>query len=74
MYLFLNRKSHSHALFFRIMPLAWEARLTQKEAAAFKTLYGEVTLSERSHMQLFRLILKSRAAGTVSSYVASINR
>ena len=56
------------------MPLAWEARLTQKEAATFKTLYGEVTLTEKAHLQMFRLILKSKAAGTVSSYVASINR
>ena len=56
------------------MPLAWEARLTKKESAAFKTLYGEAALSEKTSVQLFRLILGSRAAGTVSSYTASINR
>ena len=56
------------------MPLAWEARLSPKEAAAFKTLYGEAALTERNHAQLFRLILNSRAAGTVTSYIASINR
>ena len=56
------------------MPLAWEARLSPKEAAAFKTLYGEAALTEKNHVQLFRLILKSRAAGTVTSYIASINR
>ena len=54
------------------MPL--EARLSPKEAAAFKTLYGEAALTERNHAQLFRLILNSRAAGTVTSYIASINR
>ena len=32
------------------MPLAWEAGLTQQEVAAFKTLYGEVALTERTHM------------------------
>ena len=56
------------------MPLAWEARLTQKESANFKTLYGEAALSEKIHVQLFRLILASKAPGTVSSYIASINR
>ena len=55
-------------------PLAWEARLSPKEAASFKTLYGEAALTEKNHVQLFRLILNSRAAGTVTSYIASINR
>ena len=56
------------------MPLAWEARLTPKETEAFKTLYGEAQLNERLNNQMFRLVMESRAAGTVSSYIASINR
>lgn len=56
------------------MPLAWQARLTPKEVAMFKTLYGEVRLSESYHAQLFKLVIGSRAAGTVSAYTASINR
>ena len=38
------------------MRLAWEARLSPKEAASFKTLYREAALAEKNHVQLFRLI------------------
>ena len=50
------------------------APLTKKESTIFKTLYGEAELSERIHAQLFKLILASKASGTLSSYIASINR
>ena len=56
------------------MPLAWEARLTPKEVSIFKTLYGEARINERIHAQLFRLILGSKATGTITAYVASINQ
>ena len=61
-------------VFFTEMPLAWQARLSPKEIATFKTLYGEARLSESLHIQLFRLVIASRAPGTVSAYIASINR
>ena len=38
------------------MRLAWEARLSPKEAASFKTLYREAALTEKNRVQLFRLI------------------
>ena len=56
------------------MPLAWEARLTPKEVSIFKNLYGEARINEKIHAQLFRLILGSKATGTITAYVASINR
>ena len=56
------------------MPQAWEARLEPREVSAFKTLYGEARLSEKTHTGLFRLILQSKAKGTVTGYIASMNR
>ena len=56
------------------MPQAWEARLDPKEIAAFRTLYGDARISEKIYADLFRLMLQSKAKGTISCYIASINR
>ena len=47
------------------MPQAWEARLDPKEIAAFRTLYGDARISEKIYADLFRLMLQSKAKGTI---------
>ena len=56
------------------MPLAWEAKLSPSEATTFKTLYGKAKLTEGFQAAMFKLVMASKAPGTISSYKASINR
>lgn len=56
------------------MPQAWEAILTQSERRAFKTLYGEVRVREEIYVKMFKLILSSKAPGTISGYCAAIEK
>ena len=47
------------------MPQAWQAKLTPKELKIFETLYEEVRIESGLHRAMFRLMMNSKAPGTV---------
>ena len=56
------------------MPQAWEASLTAKERQAFKIIYGEARIREKTYGKMIKLILTSKAPGTISGYSAAIDK
>ena len=56
------------------MPQAWEASLTPKERQVFKIIYGEARVREKIYGKMIKLILTSKAPGTISGYAASIDK
>ena len=56
------------------MPQAWEAGLTYKERQAFEIIYGEARVREKIYGRMIKLILTSKAPGTISSYAAAIDK
>ena len=47
------------------MPQAWQAKLTPKELKVFETLYEDALIEDGLHRAMFRLMMSSKAPGTV---------
>ena len=47
------------------MPQAWQAKLTPKELKIFETLYKDARIEDGLHRAMFRLMMNSKAPGTV---------
>ena len=56
------------------MPLAWEAELTAKERKQFETIYGDARTHEEIYGRMSKLVLASKAPGTISGYTAAIDK
>ena len=51
---------------FRVkMPQAWQAKLTPKELKIFETLYEDAMIENGLYHAMFRLMMNSKAQGTV---------
>ena len=51
------------------MPQAWQAKLTPKELKTFETLYEDALIEDGLHRAMFRLMMSSKAPGTVITYI-----
>ena len=51
------------------MPQAWQAKLTPKELKIFETLYEDALIEDGLHRAMFRLMMSSKAPGTVIIYI-----
>ena len=51
------------------MPQAWQAKLTPKELKTFETLYEDALIEDGLHRAMFRLMMSSKAPGTVIIYI-----
>ena len=47
------------------MPQAWQAKLTPKELKIFETLYEDARIEDGLYRAMFRLMMSSKAPGTV---------
>ena len=47
------------------MPQAWQAKLLPKELKIFETLYEDARIENRLYRAMFRLLMNSKAQGTV---------
>ena len=47
------------------MPQAWQAKLTPKELKIFETLYEDAMIENGLYHAMFRLMMNSKAQGTV---------
>ena len=56
------------------MPLAWEAGLTNSERRAFSAIYGEARVQEGIYNKMLRLVLSSKAPGTITGYVSAVEK
>ena len=52
------------------MPQAWQAKLTPKELKTFETLYEDALIEDGLHRTMFRLMMSSKAPGTVINYIS----
>ena len=51
------------------MPQAWQAKLTPKELKVFETLYEDALIEDGLHRAMFRLMMTSKAPGTVINHI-----
>ena len=51
------------------MPQAWQAKLTPKELKTFETLYEDALIEDGLHRAMFRLMMSSKAPGTVIIHI-----
>lgn len=56
------------------MPLAWEAGLTQQERRAFNAIYGDARVQNGIYKKMIKLVLASKAPGTISGYISAIEK
>ena len=52
------------------MPQAWQAKLTPKELKVFETLYEDALIEDGLHRAMFRLMMTSKAPGTVINHIS----
>ena len=52
------------------MPQAWQAKLMPKELKIFETLYEDALIEDGLHRAMFRLMMSSKAPGTVINYIS----
>ena len=56
------------------MPQAWEAGLSPSERRAFSIIYGDARVQGEIYKKMIKLVLSSKAPGTISGYVSAIER
>ena len=54
------------------MPQAWQAKLTPKELKIFETLYEDARIEDGLYRAMFRLMMNSKASGTLIIFYFSM--